>query len=152
MIDPEKDGVDHINIYSKANTELGRTLSNFAFSPIYIEDGFFASIEAYWYWLSVPEDEPLREELRGSFGYEAKKLGRQLRGKDWNEDWEFEVKIKKAIFTKVIETDGLLVAFSESDLPFKHYYVYGGKVVEPKEGKWILEYLEDFRKIVKGQT
>ena len=33
-IDPSKDGIDHINIYSKGKTELGKYLSNFTYAPI----------------------------------------------------------------------------------------------------------------------
>jgi len=52
MIIEGVDGVTHVNIYSKAKTELGRWLSNFAYAPIRITGhGRFASIEAYWYWL-----------------------------------------------------------------------------------------------------
>lgn len=40
------DGIDHINIYSKGKTTLGRMLSNFACTPFtHPEDGKFASIE-----------------------------------------------------------------------------------------------------------
>ena len=55
---PSTDGIDHINIYSKGKTSLGRWLSNFAKSPIETEDGHFDSIEGYWYWywLSSKDD------------------------------------------------------------------------------------------------
>jgi len=48
-----KDGIDHINLYSRGHTELGQYLSNFAYTPIQTEDGRFNSIEAYWYWLNT---------------------------------------------------------------------------------------------------
>ena len=37
--------------------------------------------------------------------------------------------------------------FKENTLPLKHYYFYGfgTKVVEPKEGKWIIDYIENLR-------
>ncbi len=54
MIDYKKDGVDHINIYSKGKTSLGRFLSNFVQADIETEDGDFASVEGYWYWLTCP--------------------------------------------------------------------------------------------------
>ena len=47
MINPQNDGVDHINIYSKGLTELGRFLSNFEHILITTEDGDFNSIEGY---------------------------------------------------------------------------------------------------------
>lgn len=39
MINPEEDGITHINIYSKGKTDLGRMLSNFAKFPIETVDG-----------------------------------------------------------------------------------------------------------------
>ena len=44
------DGMTHINVYSKGKTEIGRWLSNFAYSPIDLgNEGYFSSIEGYWY-------------------------------------------------------------------------------------------------------
>lgn len=54
MLDPTKDGIDHINVYSKGKTALGRFLSNFAETDLETKDGHFASVEAYWYWLTCP--------------------------------------------------------------------------------------------------
>lgn len=106
MIDYKKDGVDHINIYSKGKTSLGRFLSNFAQADIETEDGNFASIEGYWYWLICPSTiDPnckecdgngvtvlgsgqqtyfgscnvcSRDYLKELFGKEAKTYGREL--------------------------------------------------------------------------
>ena len=45
MIDPKLDGIEHINIYSKGKTELGRLLTNFAQTPfIHPEYGRFESV------------------------------------------------------------------------------------------------------------
>lgn len=141
MIDPEKDGIDHINIYSKGKTELGRFLTNFAHTPFeHPIDGKFESIEGYWYWLTCQND-----ALRKVYGFQAKKLGRDLGGKDWVEDPMFEYKIKTAILAKLDANPDIVLDLIDSDLPFKHYYVFGGKVVEPKEGKWILEFFERLR-------
>lgn len=137
------DGETHINIYSQGQTEIGRWLSNFAFSPVHTVDGKFCSIEGYWYWLLVDFNPVTKAALRTAVGYNAKKLGREAGAKDWNDDPEFKRKISNAIRTKIltaphhIETQ--LIA---NTLPFRHYYVYGGKVVEPNEGKWILDAIE----------
>jgi len=37
MINPEEDGITHINIYSKGKTDLGRMLSNFAKLPFILK-------------------------------------------------------------------------------------------------------------------
>ena len=52
--DSTTDGIDHINIYSKGYTKLGRLLSNFTKSefthPIY---GHFMSVEGFWYYIKL---------------------------------------------------------------------------------------------------
>jgi hypothetical protein len=138
-MNPEEDGITHINIYSNGKTLLGRLLSNFAKLPFKHPYGDFTSIEGFWYWLSVDPENPRREELRKLWGWEAKKLGRELRGKDWVEDFWFK---KHILFALQIKSENPLITklLSENLLPFEHYYVYNDKVIEPKEGKWILDF------------
>lgn len=133
-----EDGITHINIYSKGKTLLGRLLSNFANTPFnHPEDGMFKSVEGYWYWLSCKDD-----RLRDVIGFDAKKLGRELRAPDWCKDPEFKRKVCLAIKSKLEQNPGILSLMKANSLPFAHYYVYGDKVVEPEEGKWIIEYIE----------
>ena len=144
-----KDGIDHINIYSKGEAQLGRDLSNFADLQIETLDGPFASIEGYWYWLNAPESDR-KELLREKYGYSAKALGRLLRAKDWNESETFKLKIASAMISKLVKYEHLLWIFKESSLPFRHYYVFNGNVVEPESGKWIIETWEFLRNLVKN--
>lgn len=77
--DPAMDGVDHINVYSRGRTGLGRVLTNFAHTPFTVpEHGTFASVEGYWYWLQCPAG-AARERLRPLHGHRAKQIGRELR-------------------------------------------------------------------------
>lgn len=143
---PSQDGVTHINIYSKGKTELGKFLSNFTHSPFHHPtDGKFESIEGYWYWLSCKND-----KLRDLYGFEAKKVGRELKGKDWVDSEEFRTKIKQAIIIKIMNmfyTNYNL--FLNSTLPFTHYYVYENKIVEVREGKWIIDFITQTREVLK---
>lgn len=145
MIEAKDDGITHINIYSKGKTSLGRWLSNFQRYPFtHPEDGKFASVEGYWYWLSTKDD-----KLRDMHGFQAKDYGRKVGGKDWLDEDEFKDKIKWAIKYKIETWTNLKALFIKTKLPLEHYYVYGGKVVKPKEGKWILEFLEVLRNEMK---
>lgn len=137
MLDPRNDGVTHINIYSKGKTALGRALSNFAHFPFECEDGKFNSVEGYWYWLSTKDD-----RLRSLSGLEAKQVGRELRGDDWNNSEEFQAKIRGALRIKL---DSMKEQLRMSTLKFVHYYVYNGKVSQPKEGQWIVDFITEFR-------
>jgi len=146
---PANDGLDHINVYSKGQTFLGRLLSNFAHTPFTCEDGKFASIEGYWYWLSIV-DKKEREVLRTLHGYEAKEVGRKLRTDQFGDNVDaFKRKICKAIKIK-IEAHNLDKLLAETDLPLTHYYLYGKKRVEGG-GEWIIVFLERLRTKYKQQ-
>lgn len=140
MIDPTKDGIDHINIYSKAKTELGRFLTNFAHTPIDNKFGHFESIEGLWYWLGTRND-----KLRNLYGFLAKKLGRESETITLLPTEEFKSIIKEAIKQKLDNNPIMKTKFIESSLPFKHYYAYGTKVVNAGFD-WIPEYFEELRR------
>lgn len=142
------DGIDHINIYSKGKTKLGRALSNFSHLRVNTIDGSFESIEGYWYWLGCNDKN--KEKLRKCYGFSAKKLGRELRAKDWNNDGIFKIKILSAMLDKLLRYPNLFEVFKKSSLPFKHYYCFGypPKIIEPKNGKWIVDSWEFLRSII----
>lgn len=154
-INPDQDGYDHINVYSKGRTVIGVALSNFTRAPFTCSDGRFASVEGYWYWLSVPKDEPKRDLLKSAYGFQAKKLGRDLRGDDWTSTDEFKAKILEALDAKIEQNPQLKEVFMESTLPFKHYYVFestkGGLpgIYEEKSGQWMLDFFEQKRSDLK---
>lgn len=142
-INPFMDGVDHINVYSKGLTELGRFLSNFTRCSIETEDGKFNSIEGYWYWLGT--DNPDRERLRTAYGFGAKQIGRELRAKDWQYTDEFKIKILKAIKIKIESNPKMKELLLNNTLPLTHYYVYGDKVFNVPAAQWILDGIEEIK-------
>ena len=150
--DPEQDGTTHINIYSKGHTEIGKFLSNFTAVPIEtLDDGDFASIEGYWYWLTTDPDEPRRDELRRLSGFAAKKIGRELRAADWRKDAEFVKKITYAIEFKVTNNANVCGALLDTgDLPLVHYYDYNSKIVEPQDGKWVIDWMYVLRDRIRA--
>lgn len=144
---PADDGSTHINVYSRGRTELGRILTHFAHTPVDLPDhGWFASLEAYWYWLQCT-DEHAREQLRPLHGYRAKKVGRHLRVPDFGraDELEFRRSIARATRAKICQTPGLAHAVAESTLPFVHYYLYPSRIVIPRNCGWIMETLEYYR-------
>jgi len=140
MYNPDEDGITHINVYSKGKTELGRFLSNFSYFPIKTEDGCFDSVEGYWYWLSCKDD-----NLRKMSGYQAKDYGRKHGGKDWLSDDNFKRKITSAIEIKIKSNQYMYDKIKKCNLPFTHYYVYGSKLVNVPEAKWILDCINNLR-------
>lgn len=148
------DGFDHINIYSKGQTELGRLLSNFADMEIATIDGKFASIEGYWYWLQCLRH-PDHNVLREMSGYEAKKTGRELRSQVEEspspDNPLFRLRITSALINKLMQHDELFELFMNNDLPFAHYYISeSGKRVSG-EGKWVIDIWTFIHKLLRNQ-
>ena len=116
------------------------------------DEGDFQSVEAYWYYLSSPKDHPRIEELKKLSGYSAKRLGREIRGQDYDADLDpiFQNKIKKVLRYK-IENSVFKNSFAKSKLPLEHYYVHDGKIIEPTEGKWQIKFFEELRRELHDQ-
>lgn len=93
---PATDGINHINIYSKGVTSVGRVLSNFytPAEPYETNYGLFASLEGYYHWLRVADYHcvykgesmdtleikyPELKRLRTATGDEAIRLGRKCK-------------------------------------------------------------------------
>jgi predicted NAD-dependent protein-ADP-ribosyltransferase YbiA (DUF1768 family) len=148
------DGQTHINIYSKGKTELGRLLSNWAYSPIRIDGKVFCSIEAYWYWLGVdlPDNHPEKMRLAMTSGFKAKEMGRNLKKKyGLKQVDDFEELIKKALRVKIESWLNIEKLLKESTLPFDHYYEYGGKRVDAGYA-WLVAEWEKIREELKGRS
>lgn len=148
---PSLDGVTHINVYSKAATQLGRMLSNFFHAPIELkDDGNFNSVEGYWYWLKTGDD-----RLRRASGYTAKKLGRDIlksmeaNGIKPRHIPDFDEKIKNAITIKLETHAKIREALINSNLPLTHYYFYGKipnvNIHTLKQYDWIMDHISDLR-------
>lgn len=151
IYDPKQDGVDHINVYSKGNTSLGKALSNFAsIGFTHPEHGRFESVEGFWYWIATGM---IHNQLRALTGFSAKQFGKTLERIDHP---DFKREIKSALFYKVEQNQKLFDALKQSTLPFTHYYYYGSvdncKVNTVKDVEWIIEYLELIRKHAKGEA
>jgi hypothetical protein len=133
---PENDGIDHINVYSKGKTELGRLLSNFAHTPFTIqikdEDFTFQSVEGYWYYLLTKD-----KYLCHLHGFKAKQYGKSK----WNDKAEpvTEEQLATAYWQKLREHPKIWRLLRENTLPLAHYYVFSGKVIVPKEFQWTAE-------------
>lgn len=125
----ENDGIDHINIYSKGNTQLGRFLSNFTRIDLNYESMIIKSIEGYWYYLLTNET-----SLLDLYGFDAKQHGRNLlKQLNINSeniiDEDFKRRILKLTYLKLISNQYYYNLFKNNKLPFTHYYLYGNKMI-----------------------
>lgn len=148
---PENDGVDHLNVYSKAKTALGRELSNLAHVALnHPKYGFFASMEAYWYWIKSGMK---HDQLRRLYGMTAKTAG--IRETPvMIDDAVFKDLIRDGLRLKVVQNSKLCEALRQSSLPLRHYYVYGSNppvVHSKRDHQWQMECLEDIRRCLQEE-
>lgn len=132
-IDPERDGINHINIYSKGRTALGRALSNFAWTPFESPlFGKFQSMEGYYYWV---KSGMVHHELRTLYGFKAKQVGRLLPIVKRDNFQEYLI---HGLMCKLKDNPGILEGLINNTLPLKHYYLYYDKVIEVNSSDWML--------------
>lgn len=142
LYEPNDDGVTHINIYSKAKTELGRMLSHFYSAVVEVpEFGSFDNMECFWQYLSTGCQ---YEMLRHLTGVEAK-----MRSKGFPKVFrdDFMEQIKAANRLKLLQHPEILQPFVESSLPFEHYYLMGRSQVlqRPVDAHTIIAMFESLR-------
>jgi len=147
VIDPNDDGETHLNVYSKARTILGKLLSNFyPASFLHPKYGFFASVEAFWYWAKTGKQ---HDHLRYLWGFEAKKAGNEYPKVEYD---NFREEICEAIRLKIEQNPVILKQLVESKLPLAHYYCWPAKnpsdkpkVVPLPMYDWLVEFIEQLR-------
>lgn len=143
MSDPTKDGIDHINIYSQGKTNLGQYLSNWAYAPTVLLAGTFDSLEGYWFFLYTGND-----MFKTLSGWEAKKEGQdskiENRQVKLSNNPLFRKRFGHAMREKVRQHPDLLKMLQDSFLPFTHYYVMQGRVVNAGH-EWVTEEWEKIR-------
>lgn len=143
-IDPKEEGLTHINIYSKAQSPLGRILSNFDRRSLTTSIGHFQSVEGLIFYLGSFDN-----QLRHASGYTAKSLGEELdRGIRLPED-VFRRLVVEAMESKALKKE-VKPLLRDSTLPFTHYYHYGTKIVHIPKWEWQVAEWENIRTRIKG--
>lgn len=149
MFIPLEDGITHINVYSRGSTEIGRLLSNFAYSPfVHPEYGKFNSVEGFWFWLKTEDD-----ELRNLHGFKAKKYGKEqieIYGEIHRSDFQEQIII--AIDEKLVQNPEIYKKLCLTNEPLTHYYYYGSiesPTIKDAGGQFILDELDRMRRLGK---
>lgn len=147
------DGVNHINIYSGAQTPMGRWLSPFTFCPVTVQvndkDESFESIEGLYHWLLTNRSESCNL-LREGYGHAVRELGRALR-RTQPETSVTPKEVRVGILRQAYKQKILRASekdrrrFLESTLPFHHYYVMNNRVVCDPKHMWLPNMIEDLR-------
>ena len=141
------DGVNHINIWEKASTDLGVALSHMSDLPFTHETyGKFRSIEGFWHYIrSVSRD----DRTRMMAGYKAKKFGDGLQSQRVD---DFKAIIMDANYQKIKQYPPLIDELRKSTLAFDFYYLYNNDVnirIRPASAFWLIDGFEEVRKAIK---
>ena len=144
LFDPNDEGITHINIYSKSNTNLGKMLSNWYRQHMQLSIGEFWSIEGLIFFLGSFD-----EKLRELSGFEAKHQGNQLDRDIRLPEDIFKGFIKEAMHEKLYDNYKFKKELMESHLPLTHYYRYGNKVIEITKWQWQVEEWNKLRKAIQ---
>lgn len=139
---PTNDGVDHINIYSKGQTELGRMLSHFYSADInHPEFGYFMNMECFWHYLSTGCQ---HEGYRKMQPFKVKQLAKET-PKVPRADFMEQIEIANKL--KIVQHPNILHLLCESTLPFEHYYVFGDPPIvrRPNEAQELIDLFDRVR-------
>lgn len=139
---PAEDGTQHINIWTKGMTSLGRRLSNLSRHGFLHEDhGWFECLEGYWYWLATGCK---HEQFKTMNGFEAKQVGSKMPRVEMA---DFQERFKEGMRLRIEQNDLIRLDLLNSSLPFEHYYVYGADVVRDMKQRhqWQLDFYNDYR-------
>lgn len=147
-IDPTKDGVDHINVWSKGSTLVGRLCSNFAHTPfVHPKYGRFESMEGFYYFIRSGAHDYNCARLHG---FAAKEYGKTLPKVSVK---GFHYIMRDGLRMKFMQNSHLRFLLKTTHLPLLHYYVYGKppncSIIVPKGNDWLVEGLERMRRILK---
>ena len=150
LFDPDKDGIDHINTYSQGRTELGRLMSNFAYTPFTFEPyGDFVGGEGfYFYYLTGCQ----HEEFKTLVGAKAKAYADNFtadRIDGFGLSDEMLDVITNMMVIKTAATPRLMELLKESTLPFCHYYYKWGRIYQFDGHDWFSAAWEDIRTALK---
>lgn len=177
---PKDDGIDHINVYSRGKTELGRILSNFSKTEIRKTYGTFSSVEGLYHYLKgmrsiksrslhlddIPAEyrwaKPIFQTLFGCSGAAAKEAGNQLRtsltghGVEYFNvpDEDFTEEIIDGIVSKIENDPRLKAMVLANDLPYVHYYISNDgsdRAIYKKYFAWTANVVTEACNDVKGE-
>lgn len=148
------DGVDHINIYSLGETDLGVALSQHALLQFnHNRFGPFLTVEGLWYWLrSVNGD----DSFRNMKGNKARNYSKTIDNHNYVPNFKYF--IIDATLQKIKAYPELLNAVKESTLRFDCYYYYKGKDdhnnntsirIRPVSAGWIIAGINAIREALQ---
>jgi hypothetical protein len=141
-----KDGVDHINVLSSGETEVGRSLAHSSITPFkHSVFGDFKTMEGFWFYIHSEERD---DRLRTMTGTTLKRFAKKLTKIHVT---NFRAVIMDSNYQRIMQNQFLFDLVNSSDLPFDCYFVLesSGERQRPIFFKWYIMGLEEIRAAIK---
>lgn len=151
----ELDNVNHINIDSRAKTELGQMLTHLCESKfIHPEYGPFQSMEGFWAYI---RNGGTGNQYRTMHGMTARRASQKVKSRKIANFYEIML---EANYEKIVQNQsGLAELLMKSTLPFEHYFIYGprdakiaapGHLVRPPVEEMMVKMMTEIRDMMKA--
>lgn len=140
------DGVDHINIWEKANTELGRFLAHGSNNDFnHSQLGRFNNMEALWHYVQSAERDDRIRNMRGRY---LKNFSKQLTPMRVS---NFKAIIMDSNYQRIQQYRPMVELMIATDLPFDCYYINNDSKlrIRPVFFKWLILGFEEIRHAIK---
>jgi hypothetical protein len=141
-----EDGVDHINIWSSATTDMGSVLDHAGPLPLnHSVFGYFDTMTAFWYYIQSEERD---DRIRGMQPLAAYRFGKMMTSR---RVINFRAIIADSNWQRIKSKPLLIKMLEQSDLPFDAYRVNNetGLRTRPPFFGWLLWSFEEIRKAIK---
>ena len=141
-----EDGVDHINTWEQAETEIGKFLAHSSTIPFKHDIfGKFNTMESFWVYIQSEEKD---DRIRVMSGRTLKNFSKKL---NILRITNFRAIIMDANWQKVKQHKHAMQAIKDSTVPFDCYYINStsGIRVRPTFFKWLIRGFEEIRKAIK---
>lgn len=144
-----QDGLDHINVSNRGETELGRILTHTSKVPFkHKVFGRFCSMESFWFFINSAERD---DRIRFMYGYTLKRFASKLTKVRVN---NFRAIIMDSHYQRILQNPNMKSMIVMSELPFDCYFTIegSGERQRPKYFKWFTAGLEEIRAaLVEGR-
>lgn len=141
------DGEDHINIWSPAQTDLGKLLSFDCYSASFRHKLFdkFSSINCFWVWIT---SEIRDDRVRFMNAVNLKNFGKTL---NKTRVKNFKAIMMDTVYQRIKAYPVIESLMIESELPFDVYYINNtnGNKIRPNFFPWLLAGTEEIRNALK---
>jgi hypothetical protein len=142
----KEDGLDHINIWSNAETELGKVLAHeFPLNFYHSVFGKFCSVESFWFYINSAERDDVIRNMSGKVLKDFSKKLTKIRVLN------FRAIIMDSNWQRIQQYPDIVEAIKMNELPYDTYYVNSSNKLRVRHAyfKWFNKGFEEIVRAIK---